>query len=176
MHPFVADPRSLLGTGAVAIAGDCVPGTAEADEAFAVDVEQIAGTWPLVPARLFARCLGRPRDPGPPQRPPDGRVRVAGLAGDQPRPPAAATPRRADPGVLARRQQARAAMPVFCGVAAHRSESMLATTHLALINVFTGDIQGGLGPFLGTWLAETGGWSPARAIRLSGAMAKARRC
>lgn len=39
---------------------------------------------------------------------------------------------------------------------------MLATTHLALINVFTGDIQGGLGPFLGTWLAETGGWSPAR--------------
>ncbi|AWI87020.1 MFS transporter [Methylobacterium sp. DM1] len=39
---------------------------------------------------------------------------------------------------------------------------MLATTHLALINVFTGDIQGGLGPFLGTWLAQTGGWSPAR--------------
>jgi MFS family permease len=39
---------------------------------------------------------------------------------------------------------------------------MLATTHLAFINVFTGDIQGGLGPFLGTWLAETGDWSPAR--------------
>src|SRR5438270_3372393 len=46
----------------------------------------------------------------PAERPPDGRVRVAGLAGDQPRPPAAATPRRADPGLLARRQQARAAM------------------------------------------------------------------
>ena len=39
---------------------------------------------------------------------------------------------------------------------------MNATTHLGLINVFIGDIQGGLGPFLGTWLAETGDWSPAR--------------
>src|SRR3954452_4675580 len=39
---------------------------------------------------------------------------------------------------------------------------MNATTHLGLINVFIGDIQGGLGPFLGTWLAETGEWSPAR--------------
>lgn len=39
---------------------------------------------------------------------------------------------------------------------------MIATTHLGLINFFIGDIQGGLGPFLGTWLAETGGWSPAR--------------
>ena len=47
-------------------------------------------------------CPRRPRDPRPPQRPPDGRVRVAGLAGDQPRPPAAATPRRADPRLLAR--------------------------------------------------------------------------
>uniref|UniRef100_UPI0030136379 MFS transporter n=1 Tax=Methylobacterium nigriterrae TaxID=3127512 RepID=UPI0030136379 len=39
---------------------------------------------------------------------------------------------------------------------------MLATTHLGLINVFIGDIQGGLGPFLGTWLAETAEWTPAR--------------
>jgi MFS family permease len=39
---------------------------------------------------------------------------------------------------------------------------MLATHHLALINVFTGDIQGGLGPFLGTWLAESASWSPSR--------------
>ncbi|GJD66064.1 MFS transporter [Methylobacterium frigidaeris] len=39
---------------------------------------------------------------------------------------------------------------------------MLATTHLGLINTFIGDIQGGLGPFLGTWLAKTDGWSPAR--------------
>lgn len=39
---------------------------------------------------------------------------------------------------------------------------MAPTSHLALINLFIGDIQGGLGPFLGTWLAESGSWSPAR--------------
>ena len=39
---------------------------------------------------------------------------------------------------------------------------MAPTFHLALINLFIGDIQGGLGPFLGTWLAETGAWGPAR--------------
>ena len=33
---------------------------------------------------------------------------------------------------------------------------------LAAINLFTGDIQGGLGPFLSTWLAQTGHWSPDR--------------
>ena len=37
---------------------------------------------------------------------------------------------------------------------------MSPTTHLALINTFVGDIQGGLGPFLATWLAELGGWTP----------------
>ncbi len=35
------------------------------------------------------------------------------------------------------------------------------TTHLALINVFVGDIQGGLGPFLGTWLAQAAKWGPS---------------
>ena len=34
--------------------------------------------------------------------------------------------------------------------------------HLATINFFLGDIQGGLGPFLATWLAEHGHWSPGR--------------
>lgn len=33
--------------------------------------------------------------------------------------------------------------------------------HLALINGFSGDIQGGLGPFLGTWLATSAQWSPS---------------
>ncbi|MBV9782523.1 MAG: MFS transporter [Acidisphaera sp.] len=33
---------------------------------------------------------------------------------------------------------------------------------LAAINFFLGDVQGGLGPFLQTWLAGAGGWSPAR--------------
>ena len=39
---------------------------------------------------------------------------------------------------------------------------MSPTTHLALINVFVGDIQGGLGPFLSTWLAEAAEWNPER--------------
>ena len=39
---------------------------------------------------------------------------------------------------------------------------MSPTGHLAAINFFTGDIQGGLGPFLATWLAQTGHWSPSR--------------
>src|SRR6476661_4508439 len=78
--------------------------TGEADEAFAVDVQQIAGTGPLVQAWLLARLPRRPRDPGPPQRPPDGCVRVTGLARDQPWPPAGAAPGRTDPPLLDRRQ------------------------------------------------------------------------
>ncbi len=39
---------------------------------------------------------------------------------------------------------------------------MAPSTHLALINFFIGDIQGGLGPFLGAWLAEAAEWSPRR--------------
>lgn len=39
---------------------------------------------------------------------------------------------------------------------------MSPTAHLAAINFFTGDIQGGLGPFLSTWLAQMGHWSPDR--------------
>lgn len=39
---------------------------------------------------------------------------------------------------------------------------MSPAAHLAFINFFTGDIQGGLGPFLATWLAAQGHWSPAR--------------
>lgn len=34
--------------------------------------------------------------------------------------------------------------------------------NLAGINFFLGDVQGGLGPFLSTWLAEAGHWSPRR--------------
>jgi predicted MFS family arabinose efflux permease len=43
-----------------------------------------------------------------------------------------------------------------------RIQLMSPAAHLALINFFTGDIQGGLGPFLATWLAGNGHWSPAR--------------
>ncbi len=44
---------------------------------------------------------------------------------------------------------------------ARPKDPMTPTTHLALINVFIGDIQGGLGPFLGTWLAQQRQWSPS---------------
>lgn len=37
---------------------------------------------------------------------------------------------------------------------------MSATAYLGLINVFVGDIQGGLGPFLATWLAAAAQWKP----------------
>ncbi len=39
---------------------------------------------------------------------------------------------------------------------------MSPAAHLAAINLFTGDIQGGLGPFLATWLAQNSHWSPSR--------------
>ena len=39
---------------------------------------------------------------------------------------------------------------------------MQATLPLALLNVATGDIQGGLGPFLATYLSADGHWGPAR--------------
>lgn len=39
---------------------------------------------------------------------------------------------------------------------------MSPAVHLAIINFFTGDIQGGLGPFLATWLSANGHWTPAR--------------
>src|SRR5215207_2881583 len=101
VHKLMADPRALLGAGAKAIAGDGVPGTSEASETLAVDVEQIAWAGPFVAARLLPRLPGRP---------PDGRMRVPRLAGDQPRTPAAASSGRADPRLLCRRQQPRAAV------------------------------------------------------------------
>ena len=52
-----ADARALLGAGAVAIAGDLVPGPAEAREALGVHLQQIAGARPLkAPDRLARRA------------------------------------------------------------------------------------------------------------------------
>jgi hypothetical protein len=60
VHPFVADVHAQLGAGAVSVAGDGVTGPAETNEAFAVDVQEVAGAGPLVAARLLARRLRRP--------------------------------------------------------------------------------------------------------------------
>src|SRR5215210_1721210 len=107
VHPFVADPQPPLRTGRVTIAGDGVSGPAETNEALAVDVEQIARTGPLVAARLLAWLPRNAGDPLAPKRPPDGGMRVPGLAGDQSRPPTRAASRRADPLLLSGRQQPR---------------------------------------------------------------------
>ena len=44
----------------------------------------------------------------------------------------------------------------------HGASPMSPAAHLALINTLVGDIQGGLGPFLATWLPGAAEWSPAR--------------
>src|SRR5262245_50709084 len=72
-------------------------------------MQQIGGAGPLVQPLPLTRLLRRPPDPRPPHRPPDGRVRMAGLAGDQPRPPAAAPPGRPDP--RSRSQPSRGTSP-----------------------------------------------------------------
>src|SRR5215204_3978860 len=110
MDPLIADPHSFLGAGHVAIAGDGVAGTTEACEAFAVDVQQVAGARPLVQAWPLARLPRRSRDPSTAERPPDRRMPMTGLAGDQPWPPAGAAPGRTDPLLLSGRQQPRRAV------------------------------------------------------------------
>ena len=55
VHPLVADMHPLLFAAAVPDAGDGVAGTAEADEPFRVDVQQVSGTRPLVQPRPLAR-------------------------------------------------------------------------------------------------------------------------
>jgi MFS family permease len=39
---------------------------------------------------------------------------------------------------------------------------MSPTTGLAALNLFMADVQGGLGPFLATWLAASAHWTPER--------------
>src|SRR3954470_18714873 len=103
MHPqFLA--------ASVSDAGDGVAGTAEADETFCVDVQQITGARPLVQPYLLARLARAPGDPRTAERPPDRRVGMAGLARDQSRAPAAAKARRADSLLLADRKQPGTAM------------------------------------------------------------------
>ena len=105
---FVSDPHPFLGSAAMPITGDRVTGPCETGEAFRVHVQQIAGTRPLVAAARLARLARLTGDPGPFERPPDGRVRVTGLTCDQPRPPARPPPGRTDPRLLIGRQKPRA--------------------------------------------------------------------
>src|SRR4051794_24688972 len=83
VHELPADAQALVGAGPVASARDGVAGSAEAAEALAVDVEQIAGARPLITARLLTRRMRAPRQTGAAERTPDGRMCMSGLAGDQ---------------------------------------------------------------------------------------------
>ncbi len=110
VHELPADAHSLLGSAAVAEACDGVSGSAEAADALAVDVQEVARAGPLVAAGLLARPAWPAREAGASKRPPNSRVRMPGLAGDQPWAPTGAAPGSADRRLLARREHARAAM------------------------------------------------------------------
>src|ERR1051326_2729817 len=64
-----------------------MPGPQEARVAAGVHVQQIARTGPLVPVRRLLADTRRTRDPLPLEHFPNGRVREARGAGDQPRSP-----------------------------------------------------------------------------------------
>jgi hypothetical protein len=110
VHPLIADTHPLLGAGDVPVARDGMTRPAEADEALGVDVKQVTRTGPLIAAGLLTRLAGRPRDSSTTQRPPNSRMRMAGLSGDQPRPPTRAAPGRTDPLLLDRGQEPWTAM------------------------------------------------------------------
>jgi hypothetical protein len=66
VHPLVADAHPFLRPCPLAITGEGVAWAAEADEALAVDMQQITGTGPLVEPWLLAQLPRWPRDPRPP--------------------------------------------------------------------------------------------------------------
>ena len=70
-------------------------GPREASEPRPIDVQQITRAGPLVAPSRLPRQPRRTRDPRSAQRPRHRRVRVPGLAGDQPWSPAPPTPRAA---------------------------------------------------------------------------------
>src|SRR5436190_23966167 len=83
----VVDAVAPLAVLARAVAGETMAGTLEAGVLADIHVQQIAGARPLVAVGGLACRPGWPRDPGPLEHFPDGRVAKAGRAGDQARPP-----------------------------------------------------------------------------------------
>src|SRR4029450_8140128 len=86
----------FLDAGAVAIAGDGVPGAAEACQALGGHLQQIAGARPLNPLDGLAWPPRPARQIAAHQATRDGGVRHPELAGNQPRTPTGAHPRLAD--------------------------------------------------------------------------------
>src|SRR6266540_4919506 len=112
-----------------AVAGEAVAGPLEADVLARVHVQQVSRTRPLVAVGWLTGCSRWPREPGPREHLPHGRVAKAGRAGDQPRPPTCLAATGADRlgelgGELARRavrtagaiEQARQRPPRLLGL------------------------------------------------------------
>src|SRR5436305_278227 len=93
-----------------AVAGDAVTRSQKARVTACIHVQQIAGTRPFV---AVGRLPGRSRRTGdtrPTQHLPDGRVREAGRAGNQPRSPARLASTGADPPLKRWRELTRRAV------------------------------------------------------------------
>src|SRR6478735_48409 len=108
MGELPAPAGLLLGAGLVANPGHPVTGALKAPVALGVDVQEISGARPLVANHPFPSWPGRPGDPVADQGAVNGRVRMAGDAGDQPRAPASVAADLTDPLLLGSREHAGA--------------------------------------------------------------------
>jgi hypothetical protein len=88
-HPAAAAPR--------AISGGTMTGSLKARVARGIHVQQITRARPLVATRSISRLTRASRETVAVKHLPDGRVRMTRLSRDQPRSPAGASPRFADP-------------------------------------------------------------------------------
>src|SRR6266511_248006 len=107
----VADPRLHAPTaqGLGSIAGDPMAGPQEAGVAAGVHVQEITRARPLIAVGRLPGRPRRPRDPGPAEHLPDGRVREASRAGDQARSPTRLAAAGADRLLELRRELTRRA-------------------------------------------------------------------
>ncbi len=101
---------AVLAVLAAPVAGHAVSGPLEAHVLARVHVQEVAGAGPLVAVGRLARRPRRPREPGPAEHLPDGRVREASRAGDQARAPARLLAAPADCSLELRRELARRAV------------------------------------------------------------------
>src|SRR5690348_14399584 len=102
-----------------------MPGAFKPCVAGGVHVQEVAGARPLVSLRGVACSPPDARDPVAIQDLPDRRVRVAGLASDQPRPPTGALPRLADPLLGLGVKQPRASMRTAAAIHRPRTRPAL---------------------------------------------------
>ena len=108
VREVVADPRFLphpAATAMRAVAGDAVPGLAEAGVAACVHVKQVTGAGPLVAVGRLLDRRRTARETGPLEHLPDRRVRDPRRTRNQTRTPTGLAPAVADPLLQLSRQQ-----------------------------------------------------------------------